>query len=289
MRRWYKYWLADTFTGRRYLAKDEAYDDHKAAMGGYTPDEAYRNKTDFFNSYFFGYHQNRLECYNFFLRKYLSKNDEILSIASGRCANELFLMEHGYKITCSDLGVPEALEETRKLFPGFKFLRFDVLSDPCNTKSKYDVIICLSLIYLFDEKDLACFFRNISENLKPGGRIILDSAASTDSLLSHMINEKILKYETMLIRLIKGISAHKRSGYIVKHMGYRRTDREIVNAAKQSGFHLCGKENYAYLTELKRSYFLGKIIECNSLVEKAFMFLGKRIPYIRMFVFEKMG
>jgi len=259
-------------------------------MGGYAPDEAYRSKTDFFNSYFFGYHQNRLECYNIFLRKHLSKEDDVLSIASGRCANERFLIAHGYGITCSDLGTLETLKEIRKLFTGFKFLKLNILKDPA--PRRYDVVICLSLIYLFDEKELACFFHNISESLRPEGRLLLDSAGSTDNLLSHMIHEKMLKYETMLrrlIRVIKGISANKMCGFTVKHMGYRRTDREIVNAALQFGFRLCGKENHAFLTEFKRSYFLRKFIECNSFIERAVSFFGRRIPYIRMFVFKKVG
>jgi len=75
-------------------------------MGGYNPDNAYNSRASFLICYFFGFHQKRLEFYNHFLRGHLSKGDAIPFIASRRRANELFLIQDGYEITCSNMGIP---------------------------------------------------------------------------------------------------------------------------------------------------------------------------------------
>lgn len=101
MREWYKYSLDPSNKGRILLPIDHSFCDHEKAMGGYKSDAAYTSKSTFFNKYFFGYHGGRLEYYDNFLRKHLGKNLDTISIASGRCANELYLMEDDYRITCS--------------------------------------------------------------------------------------------------------------------------------------------------------------------------------------------
>jgi len=187
MRKWYKYFLDPLRRGRIYLPIDSNFYDHEKAMGGYKADDAYLSKSTFFNKYFWGYHIiGRLGCYDNFLRKHLKKDKDILSIASGRCANELFLIEDGYKITCSDLKVFDSYKETKTLFPQFDFVEHDILNGPFFLK--YDAVICLSLIYLFNEEKLLTFFRNVSDSLKTGGHLILDSAGSTDNLMSYLIH-----------------------------------------------------------------------------------------------------
>ena len=91
----------------------------------------------------------------------------------------------------------------------------------------------------------------------------------------------------MIKGIIKSFLAHRRYGFVVKHQGYRRTDREIIEYARQAGFKLVDQENYAFLTEFRRSYLLSRLIETSSVMEKMFNFLGKSIPYIRMFNFKK--
>ena len=88
------------------------------------------HKPEFFRRYFFGYQLGRLECYDTVLRRHLRTDQEILSLASGRCANEFFLMEDGYRITCSDLRAREAYEPTRTLFPHFRYESLDILARP---------------------------------------------------------------------------------------------------------------------------------------------------------------
>ena len=147
--------------------------------------------------------------------------------------------------------------------------------------------MCLSLIYLFDQKDLKNFFRNVQKILKPGGLLILDSAGSPDNNLSYLIHDILLKIETILKWLVKAIINKTRYGFVIKHHGYRRTDKEIIECAKQYGFELIDKQNYAFLTEFRRSYFFNRMIKSGSTVEKIFNSIGKNIPYIRMFCFRR--
>lgn len=277
--------LNSSSIGKIYTPIDQTYHDHAKGMGGYNANDAYKSKSDFFNRYFFNYQLSRLEYYYIFLKKHLNKKKEILSVASGRCAIELYLMEEGYNIICSDLETLDAYRETKLLFPQFKHMKFDILSKP--TYKKYDIIVSLSLIYLFDEKQLNRFFRNISDSLKTGCHLILDSAGSPDNFLSYIIHDIILKYETLLKRIIKLISTGKLHSFIIKDFGYRRTDKDIIKAARQYGLELTDQEDYAYLTEFRRSYLLDKGIKHNSTCRRVFSVIGKNIPYIRMFNFKK--
>lgn len=293
MRKWYKYTLDSSLAGRKRVLKDRTYYEHARSMGtlgGYDVDDAYKSKQNFFNKYFFNYHLSRLEYYHIFLEKYLSKEEEILSVGSGRCANELYLAQEGYNITCSDLKILNAYKATVALFPNFKYIEYDILSGPADCK--YDAIISLGLIYLFDEKELLRFFINVSESLKIGGHLVLDSAGSSDNLLSYTIHEVILKYETMLRRIVRFISEQKWYGLIVKDFGYRRTDKEIIDTARKANLELTDQENYAFLTEFSRSclfYLLNKALRFSSNWEKLITIIGKNIPYIRMFNFKKLA
>ncbi len=285
MRKRYKYFLDAKIRGKVYLSIDRDSLDHEKGMGGYSIDEAYKSKTDFFNKYFFRYHYNRLEDYDKFLRKHLNKRGEILSIGSGRCANELFLLKDGYRITCSDLKKISIYDYTKALFPKFEFTELNILFGPAT--KKYDSVISLAVINYFDEQEISMFFQNVFLSLKAGGGVILDSAGSTDNLLSYLINEILLKYETYLIRLIRLLTKGGNYGFIIKHHGYRRTDEEIVNIAQQSGFELIDKENYGFTTDFKRSYLLRKLINIHPEIERMFSCLGRNIPHIRMLYFKK--
>jgi len=285
MRKWYKFFRDSRYKGKIYLPIDSNFKEHEKTMGGYGSDDAYRSKESFFNKYFWNYHYGRLECYDNFLRKSLKKNENIISIASGRCANELYLMENGFSVTCSDLEFFEAYAETKSLFPGFNFITHDILSGPL--KQKYDVVICLSLIYLFDEYELSLFFRNVFDSLDNEGRLILDFGGSPDNFMSYMLHDVFLKYETKMARLLKFLLTGKWQGFVIKHHGYRRSDNEIIAAAQKSGFELLAQENYAFVTEFRRSYIFNKLVKPASFVEKVFGIIGRSIPYIRMGHFRK--
>ncbi len=71
-------------------------------MGGYSSDESYLEKDTFFQRHFV----RRYAIYDEYLRRHLDKSEEILSIASGRCVNELRLIDDGYSVSCSDIQFP---------------------------------------------------------------------------------------------------------------------------------------------------------------------------------------
>ena len=71
--------------------------------------------------------QGRFKEYDKFLKNNLKK--DIISIASGRCINELALKNNGFDIDCSDLGVPESYKKSKKLFGNFKYMKFNILKD----------------------------------------------------------------------------------------------------------------------------------------------------------------
>ena len=287
MRKWCKYLRNPLLDGKKYLKIDDNFKMHAKAMGGYESDEAYESKERFFDKYYYNFHTGRLKLYDVFIRKlHLKKEGMILSLASGRCANELFLGLDGYQITCSDLDFLPSYSSTLKLFPEFKFEKFNILHGP--TKKKYDNIICLSLIYLFDQKDLERFFLNVSESLKEEGNLILDYAGSPDNFLSYLIHDVLLKYETCGIMIANNLRG-KKERVRVKHHGFRRTDREVISAAEKYGFQLINQENFAFSTEFKRSVFINKLLQSIPVIEKLLTIFGGKIPYIRMGNFAKDG
>lgn len=157
------------------------------------------------------------------------------------------------------------------------------------TKKKYDAVICLSLIYLFDENELSVFFRNVFNSLNCEGRLILDFVGSPDNFMSYLLHDVFLKYEIKMASLLKFFLTGQRQGGVVKkHHGYRRTDSEVIAAAQKTGFELVAQENYAFVTEFRRSYIFNKLVKPASSIEKAFGIIGRNIPYIRMGYFRKL-
>ncbi len=285
MRRWFKYFYDREGRPGRIVGRDSSFEDHAKWMEGLKADGAYTSKADFFNKHFFGYQYGRLEDYDRFFRKRLSKSADILSVASGRAASELFLIENGYKVTCSDMGRMDAYENTKRLFPAFDWFGLNILESPA--PKAYDAVICLSLIYLFDDSDFTLFFNNVAKSLKPGGCLILDSAGAPDNLLSFFIHDVWLKFENFLFRFRKFILTGKLPGLIIKDNGFRRTDRDIINAAKKCGFTLQAKEDFSFLVEFRRSLFFNRLVKPGSILERPFALLGRAVPYIRMFDFKK--
>ena len=110
-------------------------------MGGYEKNAAYENKDAFFQKYYFNYHLGRLGDYSNFLRKHIEKTDEVSSVGSGRSASELYLLEDGYNIVCSDLCRLPCHEETKKLFPDYRFCTLNILEGPA--ENRYDGLVVL--------------------------------------------------------------------------------------------------------------------------------------------------
>ena len=285
MRSWVKYQIDDSTDKVIKLNQDSSFSEHANAMGYYEESELGKDKNDFFNKFYYNYHSGRLLNYNKFLKKHIKKSGRVLSIASGRSANELKLLEEGYNSTCSDLEKLPSYERAKNLFPEYDFFTLDILKQ--STEDKFDCLVSLSLIYLFSDERLDIFFSNLSKSCKENGSLILDSAGSPDNLLSYFIHDILLRYETYMIRFLRNLFQKKQYGLSIQDFGYRHNNTEIIEIASRNGFEFIEQENSSFLIEFERSRILKKLIKIN-LIRRIFTVIGRCVPYTRMFLFKKM-
>ena len=62
-----------------------------------------------------------------------------MSIGSGQCVNEMFLVKKKYNLICSDLEVPNCYHSLKKLFGNFEYKKLNILSNP--SEESFDSII----------------------------------------------------------------------------------------------------------------------------------------------------
>jgi len=93
--------------------------------------------------------------------------------------------------------------------------------------------------------------------------------------------------ETYLIFYLSKLFNKKIGFKFDNNFGYKRKNQEIKEFAKKFGFEFIDINEYDYLTEIQRSILIRKIVEYFPWSKKLFAFLGKNIPYIRMFKFKK--
>lgn len=286
MRAWYKFFVSDIEDEPPDLPISATFAEHARDIGGVQETDFYSSKEAFFNQYYFG--ERRIQNYGRFIGKQVVREQSVLSVGSGRCANELMLLESGYLVTCSDLERSEAYEATKRLFPRLEHVCVDILSGP--SPQKYDTVLSLSMIYLFGDEELARFFRNVHGSLTEGGHLVLDQPGSPDNLLSYMVHDVLLKYEQKMIRMIrlaKAITRRKRPVLIKKHFGYRRTDGEFLGTARACGFELVSQVDYDFLTEFERSDTLRRLMRGLPFTKRLLEWLGRAIPYTRMYDLRK--
>ena len=281
MRVWEKVIFIDTPIQTE--SKNKVYEDFAKEMGGYDVDDSYQSKESFFHKYF----QGRYVDWDNYLQRNLHKDDEVLSIASGRCINELKLLNDGYSISCSDLKIVPSYDASIQLFGTFPFLVLDILRE--HPDKEYDGIICLGIIYWFNKDDLDKFFRNMNKGLSQGKCLFLDTGGGRENLFSLFWDVLYLPIEykifSFLYKLIR-----KREKILVKYnIGFRRTDEEIVEPARRSGFEFVSREDFDFIDEFRRSVLLNRIIGRSSLAQRIFSILGRWNPYIRMFKFKKIN
>jgi SAM-dependent methyltransferase len=253
-------------------------------MGGYVC-EGYSTKEEFFRTHL-GSSPRHLS-YERFLLEHLPQNATTLSVASGRAANELRLVERGWKIVCSDLeGV--CADETKRLFPTYQFLKWNCLEGP-PLRQSFDAVVSLSFIYLLDSERLIAFLRRLKGQLAPGGVLLLDAAGSPDKLGPNLLHEYWLPLETIVLSPFLSIywKWTGRGGLKVerKHHGYRYSDAEIIEAGETAGFTLKSIEHMDFETEWDRSIIYRYLIKPVPALRRVFIRLGKTMPYVRMFEF----
>ena len=75
--------------------------------------------------------------------------------------------------------------------------------------------------------------------------------------------------------------------YLYMSMRNAIMEKQIIELANKFRFKLIHVHEYDYLTEFQRSIIIRKIMKYFPFSKKIFTFLGKKIPYIRMFKFKK--
>ena len=249
--------------------------------GEYGSNDAYQSKEFFFKKYF----KYRYIDWDNFLQRNCHKDDEVLSIASGRCINELRLLNEGYSISCSDLGIPPHYDASVQLFGPFPFFVLDIC---CKSPDKeYDSIFCLSTLHYFNNDNLDKFFHNVNKGLKQDKYLYVDPGGASDNILTYFWDVWYLAIEHNIVSFIYKL-IKKPGKVLVKHdHGFRNTNEEIIESARKSGFEFVSLEEFAFLDEFRRSLLLRAIIARSSLVERILSILGRRIPLIRMLKFKK--
>jgi hypothetical protein len=280
MRVWEKVIFVDTPIQTE--SKNKVYVDFAKEMGGYDVDDSYQSKESFFQKYF----QGRYVDWDNYLQRNLHKDDEVLSIASGRCINELKLLNDSYSISCSDLKIVPSYDASIQLFGIFPFLVLDIIRK--HPDKEYDGIICLSLIWTFNKDDLDTFFRNVNQGLSQGKYLFLDPGGGEENLFSFFWDVLYLPIEYKIFSFIYKLFG-KRGKILVKDskFGFRRTNEEIVESARRSGFEFVSREDFNFLDEFRRSILLAKIIKRSSTAQRFFSILGRWNPYVRVFKFKK--
>ncbi len=281
MRVWKKVIFSDTPIQTR--SEYKVYEDFSKEMGGYGVDDSYQSKESFFHKYF----QGRYVDWDNYLRRNFHKDDEVLSIASGRCINELKLLNDGYSISCSDLKIVPSYDASIQLFGTFPFLVLDILRE--HPDKEYDGIICLGFGHTLNKDDLDKFFRNVNKGLSLGKCLFLDTGGGRENLFSLFWDVIYLPIEYKIFSFIYKLIG-KRGKILVKcNQGFRRTDEEIVEFARRSGFEFVSREDFDFLNEFRRSVLLNRIIGRSSLAQRIFSILGRWNPYLRVFKFKKIS
>ncbi len=276
MRKWMKHNVVPRDRATVTPRQDAEY--HFALMEGYEPDDAYGSKAAFFARHLAAH--PRLTAYDRYLQGRMRAGEQVLSVASGRCANELQLMETiDCDITCSDLKTPPCLAATRALFPSLKFIPIDVVRD--DPPGTYDTVLSLSLIYALDDQQLERFFAFARRALKPSGRLLLDLAGSPDNLLSFLLHELFLPAESAVVsayRTVRHLKPHR-----VEHVthGYRRSLGDVVTLAERTGFRLVDTHEDGFDIDLRRGVLLNRLAATRPGLSML-TWIGRRMPYTRM-------
>jgi len=246
MRTWYKFYVKLRDNPKSVFQDDFAL--FAAQMDHYKADQGYDSREAYFSTYL----TERLLFYDVFLRQYLIRTMHTLSVASGRAVNELALIQDGFDITCSDLGIPDCITASNNLFGDFAYKKIDVLGE--RDTGTYDAVICLSLIYNFDDIQLQQCFASISGLLTDNGVLVLDYAGAPDNMWSQLLHNVYLPVEAMAYAIFRTIRDRRLYRVVKIFHGYRRTNQEIEKAAKASGLTIRAYDEGCELMDFSRGY-----------------------------------
>ena len=284
MRNWYKYEVIMQSEVEPYDDNENNFERYAAQMGGYTADNNYESRKAFIDRYLKKEGHGRLLIFNTFLQKNLTLDMKILSVASGRAACELALIEDGYNIACSDLAQPPFLPKLREIFGNFSYETLDILGQVGD--NKYDAIICSSLIYTFDTQQFNLFLSNISKLLKNNGIFIMDYVGAPDNIWAFLLHNVYLPIEARFYAIYQSVRYRRFYSVLKTFHGYRRSNQEIKDALQQKGLALFAYGEGGELIDFYRGYILPKFINKPGF-KSLFLWVGTRMPYVRVGSFRK--
>jgi SAM-dependent methyltransferase len=117
----------------------------------------------------------------------------LLDLPCGAGRHALGLAARGYEVTGVDLS-DEAIARASAAAAGLpaRFVRADMRA--YRAPAPFDAILCLgNSVAYFDVAGMAAFFAGLAANLRPGGRLILDSYSCAESLLP-LVGERELAF-----------------------------------------------------------------------------------------------
>jgi len=116
--------------------------------------------------------------------------------------------------------------------------------------------------------------------------LILDAPAAPDGILGNTLHEVFLPFEAYAACLIlKAVNGRK--AVYRKHHGYRYSDKELVADAAKVGLRVRAVEHMDFETELNRSYVYRHVVKRIPFARKLMLYVGRAIPYVRMFAFQR--
>ena len=269
---WYQWRLAPPgFSFRTDL--DQTMADHAETMR-YADVSGYGSVTEFFDTHFWSH--PRLLAYERFIVKTVPKTTPLFSLASGRAALEMRLLQYGYQVDCSELE-PVHPELMRRLFPEYRACAFDVLTSPLPARGA-DGLLVMGLIYRFDLATLGRFFQRMAAMLNQNGVLIVDATGA----------ESARWFYDLLLPLDAKLFAWHRGGCAIsKHHGYRHRNQEIVGLAQAAGLSCVASTEEDYQTEWLRSHFYAGLARRWPTARWWPRLFGRSLPHVRLWAFRK--
>ena len=178
----------------------------------------------------------------------LADHELTLSIGCGYGESEISLVLEGYRITGSDI-VFDALAQSKRLFPEFQAIVFDVFAPPLKV-AVHDVVLITGIAYYFQDDKLYTVLRNVHSLLKQDGRLIF-TLRYRHNIATWLIDCVALP----LFRHYKNIVGRNRGEdciYVLELKGYRRSFGEVVSLARSAGFELGRVKHAGFGRELTR-------------------------------------